>query len=151
MSSKPFTISDLPERYRAQAETQLGLVRERNKQLLEPPIATAIKRQKRGTEEADLQSEIIEHLQTLGYLTAHFRPAKTEQGWRTPVEGDGEGFPDVIAIHPLKGKCVVLELKSETGRLKEKQLEWLRGFMNVQGVTVMVVRPSNWNDLRALL
>ena len=124
-------------------------VRRRNPDLF--PDTQSTPNPPRKTEEADLQSEIVAHLQTLGYLAAHFRPAKTAQGWRTPVEGDGAGFPDIIAVHPTRGRCVVLELKSEEGRIKEKQLEWLRALMNVQGVTVMVVRPSNWKDLRSLL
>lgn len=46
--------------------------------------------------EAELQSAVIELARTLGYRVAHFRAARTAQGWRTPVEADGAGFPDLV-------------------------------------------------------
>lgn len=91
-------------------------VRERNKYIFEPVDKSAKASRQRSTEEADLQSEIIEHLQTLGYLAAHFRP-RPNRGERTPARGNGEGFPDIIAVHPHSGRCLVLELKSEKIRV----------------------------------
>ncbi len=154
---KNWFVKDLPERYQQQAAEQLQprALSGRSARMLEPESTGILKsikaKRTRKTEEADLQTEIIEHLQTLGYLVAHFRPAKTAKGWRTPVEGDGEGFPDIIAVHPQAGRCVVLELKSSSGRVSDAQLEWLRAFQGVSSTTVTVVRPESWSDLRALL
>lgn len=71
--------------------------------------------------------------------------------YETPVGGDAAGFPDLIAVHPHTGAFVVMELKSEEGRVKDDQLEWLKAFQGAQGATVLIVRPSSWKDARRLL
>jgi hypothetical protein len=38
--------------------------------------------------ETDLQRTIIDACKIYGFKVSHFRPAKTERGWRTPVQGD---------------------------------------------------------------
>ena len=48
--------------------------------------------------EDDWQQTIIDCLRQFGWTVAHFRAAKTEKGWRTPVQADGKGFPDIIAL-----------------------------------------------------
>lgn len=56
---------------------------------------------------------------------AHFRPARTARGWRTPLEGD-PGFPDLVLIRD--GQLLVREVKSGSGRLTHEQMAWLAGF-----------------------
>jgi len=55
-----------------------------------------------------------------------------------------EGFPDCVMIHPKKGRLLVVELKSETGQLTEKQAEWLDDF-RAAGVEVHMWRPSDFD------
>ena len=122
----------------------------RNAELLEPTVARTLK-ERRGRPEGELQDQVITDLEELGYLVFHPRAARTAQGWVTPVEGtSAAGYPDITAVHP-SGRCVVAELKAGKNRPSDAQLEWLRAWMAVPGVTVLVVRPENWDELRSLL
>lgn len=143
--AKSWSLEQLPSRYQEQAKAQLP---ER------VGIPTAIKKRK-ARPEGELQDEIVERLQTLDFLVAHFRPAKVMRAgiekYETPVGGDGAGWPDIVAVNPVTGQCLVLELKSETGTVSDAQLEWLKAWTAVQGVTAMVIRPSSWQDFERLL
>lgn len=98
--------------------------------------------------EAQLQTAVIECARILGWRVAHFRPAQTAKGWRTPVEADGAGFPDLILAHPTNGTTVyAVELKSDRGVVSEAQWEWLRLFEN-GGCYTDVWRPADWTSGR---
>lgn len=91
--------------------------------------------------ERDLQYAVIGLAQTLKWKVAHFRPARTEQGWRTPVQADGKGFPDLVLAKP--GRLIFAELKGDRGRLSAEQKAWI----NVLGATdaeVYVWTPDEW-------
>jgi len=97
--------------------------------------------------EDDLLEAVIQLARVLGWKTAHFRPARTEQGYRTAVQGDGKGFPDLVLVHPGRAELLVVELKSETGRLTREQEAWLAGFETVLGRwRVQIWRPHDWID-----
>lgn len=52
------------------------------------------------------------------------------------------GFPDLVL---LRGpRCVVAELKSETGRLTTAQQAWLTAFRQIPALEVHLWRPSDW-------
>lgn len=93
--------------------------------------------------EGELQGGVIDTARSLGYLVAHFRPAKTERGWRTPVEADGKGFPDLV----LTGRRRVLfvELKNATRPLEPEQRVWLDA-LAVAGVECYVWRPADYSS-----
>lgn len=95
--------------------------------------------------EDDLLEAVIQLARALGWRTAHFRPARTEQGYRTAVQGDGKGFPDLVLVHPQKSDILVRELKSETGRTSPEQLAWLGAFTAVD-VDAGVWQPRDWID-----
>lgn len=97
--------------------------------------------------EAELQEQVIELARLLRWRVAHFRPAMTKHGWRTPVAGDGKGFPDLVLV---RDRVVVVELKSEVGRVSDDQAEWLGAF-EAAGVLALVVRPSSFDELVAVL
>lgn len=93
--------------------------------------------------EAELQQTVIESAQVLGWRVAHFRPAMTAKGWRTPVEADGAGFPDLLMIRD--DQIIVAELKREDkrkGRVRQSQREWLEAFAGA-GVYAATWRPSH--------
>lgn len=64
------------------------------------------------TEDA-FMSQLIGVARLCGWKVAHFRPARTKGGWRTPVAADGQGFPDLLLA---RERIVVAELKAEKGR-----------------------------------
>lgn len=71
--------------------------------------------------EADLQRAVIDLAKLRRWRVAHFRPARTEKGWRTPMTGH-VGFPDLVLARD--GKVIFAELKSDTGKFRPGQLEW---------------------------
>lgn len=98
--------------------------------------------------EAQLQQAVIECARTLGWRVAHFRPALTEKGWRTPVEGDGVGFPDLLMVHPSNGMAVyAIELKAEGKHPTVEQQLWL-DHLESAGCFTDVWRPADWTSGR---
>jgi hypothetical protein len=71
--------------------------------------------------ESDLQTVVIQTAKLYGWRVSHFRAAKTDKGWRTPVEGD-KGFPDLCLARD--GVVIIPELKSQRGRLSIDQELW---------------------------
>ncbi|MGV9840031.1 VRR-NUC domain-containing protein [Nocardia niigatensis] len=72
--------------------------------------------------EADLQTTVIEMARLYGWKVVHLRPARTAHGWRTAYEGDS-GVPDLILAR--RGRVLLVELKSDKGRVKPEQQAWL--------------------------
>lgn len=93
--------------------------------------------------ERELQTAVIECAQLLGWKVAHFRPALTGKGWRTPVEADGAGFPDLVCVR--HARMLVLELKSDRGRMSVAQVDWLAAFQ-AAGVEALVLVPADWES-----
>ncbi len=87
-------------------------------------------RMARRVTESDFQQTIIDAAHALGWVVAHFRPARVIKNgmetWRTAVAADGAGFPDLILVKPPR--LLVVEVKSETGKLSKDQEDWLRLF-----------------------
>jgi len=73
--------------------------------------------------EEEFQNQIIQLARLNHWRIAHFRPAMTSQGWRTPMQGD-KGFPDLVLAK--KGRIIFAELKSNSGKLSEEQRLWMR-------------------------
>lgn len=57
------------------------------------------------------------------FQAVHFRPARTAHGWRTPVQGDGVGWPDWVLVQP--GRIIVAEITQPGKRLTPEQEDWL--------------------------
>lgn len=73
--------------------------------------------------EDQFQRQVIDLAHAYHWLVAHFRAARTDRGWRTPVEADAEGFPDLVLV---RGKRLIFaELKSQKGRVSAAQQGWL--------------------------
>ena len=66
---------------------------------------------------------VVDVARLSGWRVAHFRAARTAQGWRTPVTADGDGWPDLVLVRPPR--LIFAELKSETGKVKPHQSKWL--------------------------
>lgn len=94
--------------------------------------------------EAQLLDATLELAALTGWRTFHARPARTLHGWRTPVQGDGAGFPDLVAVR--HDRLVVAELKSARGRLTPGQSQWLEAFRQIPAAEVHIWRPEHWHD-----
>jgi len=75
----------------------------------------------RSLTEAQFTTAVIQLAKYRGWSVTHFRPAKTERGWRTALQGDA-GFPDLVLSR--RGRTIIAELKTETGRLTDGQRRW---------------------------
>src|SRR5262249_59570231 len=69
--------------------------------------------------EAQFTRQVIALAKLHAWTVCHFRAARTRHSWRTPVQGDGKGWPDLVL---LKGQRVLwVELKTASGRLTPDQ------------------------------
>jgi len=91
--------------------------------------------------ERDLQAWVIVLARLLGWRVAHFRPARTAHGWRTPVAGDGAGFPDLVLVG--HGRVLFRELKAGRGRLRPEQEAWLSALRS-SGADAEVWTEADW-------
>lgn len=93
--------------------------------------------------ERELQAAVIEAFRVSGWLTAHFRPCRTAHGWRTAVEGDGAGFPDLLAVRG--DRLVAVEFKVARRPLTAEQERWLRVLAGA-GIETYCWREQDWLD-----
>lgn len=98
--------------------------------------------------EAAFQAQVIELAHLLGWRVAHFRPAQTKHGWRTPVAADGKGFPDLVLVR--RKRLIFAELKSQRGRLSPEQREWWEA-LQPTGAEAYVWKPSDFDEIAAVL
>ena len=110
---------------------------------------TAEQRLLRQVTESEFLSQVIDLARICGYRSAHFRPAWSGRGYRTPVQGDGAGFPDLVLVG--HGRVIVAELKRETaaGPGLEQQA-WLDAFRSA-GIEVHVWRPRDLEWIASVL
>lgn len=99
--------------------------------------------------EADFTRGVLDLARILGWRSAHFRAARTQRGWRTPVQGDGRGWPDLVLVRPPR--VVVAELKADSGRVSHDQAAWLAYLERCPGVEVFVWRPADLDGIAQVL
>lgn len=91
--------------------------------------------------EDDLLESILSLAQVLGWHFMHIRPArakvKGKETYRTPYRGD-KGFPDLVLSRA--GVVLLVELKSETGKLSPDQEFWAKAI----GESYRLWRPHDW-------
>lgn len=96
---------------------------------------------------SDFERVIADALRLFGWRYAHFRPALTKRGWRTPMTGD-KGFPDFVAVRG--NRLLVIEVKGDRGYPDAEQRAWHHALM-AAGVEVMVARSKDWDDIKHML
>ena len=100
-----------------------------------------------------LQQQIIDLAHLHHWRVAHFRTARIQRKdgsvyYATPVQADGEGFPDLVL---LKGnRVIVAEIKSEKGKLSDAQRDWLSAWEMTEA-DVYVWRPQDWDEIEKRL
>ena len=97
--------------------------------------------------EAEFQTLVIDYAHLMGWRVAHFRPAQTGKGWRTPMQGD-PGFFDLVLARD--GWIIFAELKSEKGQMTPQQWAWYDAVTD-DGATAVIWRPSDWSDVQKIL
>jgi hypothetical protein len=97
----------------------------------------------RSMSEAKLLECVLDLARLYGWRSFHARPAMTARGYRTPVQGDGKGFPDLILLKPPK--TLAVELKATGKNPTEAQRIWLEKFYQASagGLTW---RPADWHS-----
>lgn len=101
--------------------------------------------------EDELQDAVIQTATLLGWRVAHFRPALTKKGWRTPVEGHGAGFPDLVLVRVRSGRdarLILAELKSQQGALSDEQNEWYGRLAMVADAVAALADDAGADDRR---
>lgn len=112
--------------------------------------------------EAEFQQAVVDYAHLMGWKVHHTRPARTDKGWRTPIQGDA-GYPDLTMAR--RGRIVIAELKSETGKLTREQAAWLEHLpprvaqeddstdrdLHAHAIEVCVWRPSDWPHILEVL
>lgn len=114
--------------------------------------------------ESGFMRQVVELATMFGWHTAHFRPAQTSKGWRTPVQGDlGAGFPDLVMARTSDSRLIFAELKRDGAKPTEDQERVLTILSAVAGgihrvsdapmqrVEVFVWRPADFDRIAELL
>jgi hypothetical protein len=90
--------------------------------------------------EHELLKGVIDVARILGWRVAHFRAAMTKHGWRTAVQADGAGWPDLILV---RERLLVRELKCGKNTLSAEQAAWLEA-LRAAGVDAGVWTEHAW-------
>jgi len=98
-----------------------------------------------GTELQDATAHLA---QFCGWRVAHFRPAKTDKGWRTACQYDAKGFPDLVMV---RDRLVFVEIKRKVESLSTEQKLWRVLLLAICALAPDIVqyfvwRPADWHD-----
>lgn len=85
--------------------------------------------------EKDLQRAVEELAAYLGYLVFHDHDSRR----------NNPGFPDLVLLHPLTGRLLFRELKTEVGRVRPEQQDWLDALI-LGNHDAAIWRPRHLHD-----
>lgn len=101
-----------------------------------------------GMLEAEWQAQVVQLAELYGWGWAHFRPARTARGWRTPVSGPmGAGWPDLVLV---RDRILLVELKRIGGKPRPDQVAVLEAF-RAAGAEVYVWTPADFDEAARVL
>lgn len=107
-------------------------------------MLTEQQRQDRRLTGTDLQRQITDLAAMYGWTWVHFRAARTERGWRVPVEGPlGKGWPDLVLVSPMRRRTLAVEVKRELGDDPSPDQTYVHTMLKEAGWAVRVWRPSD--------
>jgi VRR-NUC domain len=105
---------------------------------------------KQLADEASFQDSVLAVASLTGWRSLHIRPARRADGsWRTPIGGDGKGWPDLTLVRPPR--LVFCELKSPRGTLRPEQRDWLDRLRLLPQAEVYLWTPESWDELVEVL
>ncbi|MFI5561517.1 VRR-NUC domain-containing protein [Amycolatopsis japonica] len=102
-----------------------------NADLQAPPIDVS---------EKAFQAQILRLASAYGWNFMHVPPAYVRGKWQTYIQGS-PGYPDLTLAR--NGEVLLVELKSEKGRFRPGQEEWVK----VAGSHGRIWRPSDWTEI----
>ncbi len=97
--------------------------------------------------EAKFTKMVIDLAKLHHWRVAHFRPARTNKGWRTAMSGD-VGFPDLVLAKA--GRVVFAELKVGKNWPTAEQAVWLEALEGSQNLSC-IWYPEDWDDIVRIL
>lgn len=98
-----------------------------------------LKRTGRRISEAGFQQQVIQLAKLAGWMTYHTHDSRRSAA----------GFPDVVMVRPPV--VLVVELKSDSGRLRPEQEVWLEVLKSCPGVEARLWRPDDWPEIERTL
>jgi hypothetical protein len=91
--------------------------------------------------EDELLVGLVELLGLTGWRVYHVRRSD-----RAILQGrGGDGFPDIVAVHPGRSRMLVIECKTDTGLPTPAQLEWLFALRAHPTIEATIVRPTTYD------
>jgi len=89
--------------------------------------------------EKAFQAQVLDLARLSGWLVYHTHDSRRS----------APGFPDLVLVRPP----VVLfaELKSEEGRLRPEQRDWLEAMWGCGDVEARLWRPSDWPEIEGMI
>ena len=88
--------------------------------------------------EKDFQKKVVDFATKLGYKCFHDYDSRR----------NAPGFPDLVLVSRY---VIFAELKTDTGRLTDAQVEWIQALTAAEGVYAVVWRPSDWETIVKIL
>ena len=98
--------------------------------------------------EDEWKDTVIDYATLRGWLVHHDRPARTNKGYRTAIQGHA-GFPDLVLTR-FGDPVLFVELKSAKGQLSTEQQAW-RSTLIGAGAEYRLWRPNDWDEVAATL
>jgi len=98
--------------------------------------------------EKQLAAQVEYLLNVNGWLWKHDQPGMVPGGGVRTIFKGYRGFPDYIAFRGRR--AIVIELKSDKGRLTEGQKKWLAAAAEA-GLEAYVWRPKDFDTVRKVL
>lgn len=90
--------------------------------------------------ERELLSGVLDVAKLFGWRTLHIRPAMTQNGWRTAIQGNGKGWPDLVLV---RDRIIFRELKTGRNTLSVEQAEWILALRKA-GADAGVWTENDW-------
>ena len=95
--------------------------------------------------EDQLKAAIIDLAELNGWMVYSIR--RSDQARIQGRKGTGKGWPDLFLLHPQRGVCMAVELKSKDGKATPSQRRWLEAFEACRSKPVPAIwRPEQWTN-----
>jgi len=98
--------------------------------------------------EDEFMSSVVDLAHVFHWMVHHGRPAWSEKGWRTPIQGDS-GFPDLVLVR--WPRVIFAELKSKQGKVSDAQSGWIEALKGCPGIELYLWRPDDWLEIQHIL